>query len=64
VTESAWSHLLDYARVSTVDQQPHLQVDAPTATGCHRVFTETASDARTDRPPSGISAVITCAQMF
>ena len=43
-------HLLGYARVSTTDQQPHLQVDALQRAGCYRVFTETASGARTDRP--------------
>src|SRR5262245_28670300 len=43
-------HLLGYARVSTIDQQPQLQVDALTAAGCYRVFTETASGARADRP--------------
>ena len=43
-------HLLGYARVSTTDQQPHLQVDALDRAGCYRVFTETASGARTDRP--------------
>jgi DNA invertase Pin-like site-specific DNA recombinase len=43
-------HLLGYARVSTADQQPHLQVDALTAAGCYRVFTETASGTRADRP--------------
>jgi DNA invertase Pin-like site-specific DNA recombinase len=43
-------HLLGHARVSTTDQQPHLQVDAHTAAGCSRVFTETASSARSDRP--------------
>jgi predicted site-specific integrase-resolvase len=43
-------HLLGYARVSTTDQQPHLQVDALAAVGCYRVFTETASGAGTDRP--------------
>jgi DNA invertase Pin-like site-specific DNA recombinase len=43
-------HLLGYARVSTADQQPHLQVDALERAGCYRVFTETASGARTDRP--------------
>jgi DNA invertase Pin-like site-specific DNA recombinase len=43
-------HLLGYARVSTPDQQPALQVDALTAIGCYRVFTETASGARADRP--------------
>ena len=43
-------HLLGYARVSTTDQQPHLQVDALQHAGCYRVFTETASGGRTDRP--------------
>jgi DNA invertase Pin-like site-specific DNA recombinase len=42
-------HLLGYARVSTTDQQPQLQVDALTVAGCFRVFTETASGARADR---------------
>jgi DNA invertase Pin-like site-specific DNA recombinase len=43
-------HLLGYARVSTADQQPQLQVDALQDAGCNRVFTETASGALTDRP--------------
>jgi DNA invertase Pin-like site-specific DNA recombinase len=43
-------HLLGYARVSTTDQHPHLQVDALQRAGCYRVFTETASGARSDRP--------------
>jgi DNA invertase Pin-like site-specific DNA recombinase len=43
-------HLLGYARVSTTDQQPHLQVDALERAGCYRVYTETASGARPDRP--------------
>jgi len=43
-------HLLGYARVSTTDQQPQLQVDALEHAGCYRVFTETASGALTDRP--------------
>jgi DNA invertase Pin-like site-specific DNA recombinase len=46
---AAWD-LLGYARVSTTDQQPQLQVDALTAAGCYRVFTETASGPRNDRP--------------
>jgi DNA invertase Pin-like site-specific DNA recombinase len=43
-------HLLGYARISTTDQQPHLQVDVLGRAGCHRVFTETASGAASDRP--------------
>jgi DNA invertase Pin-like site-specific DNA recombinase len=43
-------HLLGYARVSTNDQQPRLQVDALERAGCYRVFTETASGTRSDRP--------------
>jgi DNA invertase Pin-like site-specific DNA recombinase len=43
-------HLLGYARVSTTDQHPQLQVDALERAGCYRVFTETASGARADRP--------------
>jgi DNA invertase Pin-like site-specific DNA recombinase len=43
-------HLLGYARVSTTDQQPGLQVDALEHAGSYRVFTETASGARSDRP--------------
>jgi Resolvase, N terminal domain len=46
----AMGHLLGYARVSTTDQHPQLQVDALTAAGCYRVYTETASGARADRP--------------
>ena len=43
-------HLLGSARVSTTDQQPQLQVDALERAGCYRVFVETASGARADRP--------------
>jgi DNA invertase Pin-like site-specific DNA recombinase len=43
-------HLLGYARVSTTDQQPQLQVDALQRAGCYRVFIETASGGRADRP--------------
>ncbi len=49
-TVSGMGHLLGYARVSTTDQQPQLQVDALERAGCYRVFTETASGARADRP--------------
>jgi DNA invertase Pin-like site-specific DNA recombinase len=37
-------------RVSTTDQHLQLQVDALEAAGCYRVFVETASGARGDRP--------------
>jgi DNA invertase Pin-like site-specific DNA recombinase len=46
-------HLLGYARVSTTDQHPHLQVDALERAGCYRVFVETASGAAADRPVLG-----------
>jgi DNA invertase Pin-like site-specific DNA recombinase len=49
-TLAGMGHLLGYARVSTTDQQPHLQVDALERAGCYRVFTEAASGARADRP--------------
>ena len=49
-TVSGMGHLLGYARISTTDQQPQLQVDALRHAGCYRVFTETASGARADRP--------------
>jgi DNA invertase Pin-like site-specific DNA recombinase len=42
--------LLGYARVST-DQQDHaLQLDALRQAGCDRIFVETGSGTRTDRP--------------
>ena len=52
-TVARMGHLLGYARVSTTDQQPHLQVDALTAAACYRVFTQTAGGAAADRPVLG-----------
>src|SRR5512145_700947 len=42
--------LVGYARVSTTDQNPALQIDALQAIGCERIFTEKASGAQRDRP--------------
>jgi DNA invertase Pin-like site-specific DNA recombinase len=44
------AHLLGYARISTGDQHPDLQVDALKAAGSYRVFADTASGALAARP--------------
>jgi DNA invertase Pin-like site-specific DNA recombinase len=42
--------LVGYARISTADQTLGLQRDALAQAGCERVFTDTASGSRADRP--------------
>ena len=45
--------LVGYARVSTGDQDAALQLDALEESGCTRIFTDTASGARAERPKLG-----------
>ncbi len=42
--------LVGYARVSTQDQKPALQLDALKGGGCNKIFTEKASGAQRERP--------------
>ncbi len=42
--------LVGYARVSTQDQKPGLQIDALSRAGCEKIFEEKASGAQRERP--------------
>jgi len=43
-------HSIGYARVSTLDQNPDLQLDALNQSGCYRVYADKASGALDKRP--------------
>ena len=43
------THSLGYARISTVDQTPQLQLDELAAAGCYRTFVDKASGALDER---------------
>lgn len=47
---SGQSRLIGYARVSTNDQNPDMQVEALKKQGCHHIFVESASGANWERP--------------
>jgi len=42
--------LIGYARVSTLEQNLDLQMDAMKKEGCEKIFTDTTSGAKTERP--------------
>jgi DNA invertase Pin-like site-specific DNA recombinase len=42
--------LVGYARVSTAEQNLDLQTDALNQAGCTRIFTDTITGARADKP--------------
>jgi DNA invertase Pin-like site-specific DNA recombinase len=54
------SMLVGYAPVSTTEQHLDLQRDALTQSGCGRVFTDTASGAKTEHPGLAAALNYTC----
>lgn len=42
--------LIGYARVSTIDQNPQMQIDALEKAGCKKIFTDRISGSQKDRP--------------
>ena len=44
------AHNLGYARISTADQDPQLQLDALAGADCLKIYTDTVSGTKADRP--------------
>jgi DNA invertase Pin-like site-specific DNA recombinase len=50
IESGAVAHKIAYARVSTADQNPDLQLDALAAEGYLKIYTDTATGTNSDRP--------------